>query len=190
MGRHPNRHHPISIHTPRGGATTVGGYLRPSTANFNPPAPCGAGPFAAFRTGRPHSLFQSTCPVWGRTVLQLRPDGERGYFNPPAPCGAGRPSGSVSLPTTRHFNPPAPCGAGRRRRQQRGRHLDFNPPAPCGAGLPKPSVFSSAESISIHLPRVGQDVCCTRLYFSLYISIHLPRVGQDFSTPASGLGAL
>ena len=43
MGRHPNRHHPISIHAPRGGATTAGGYLRPSTANFNPPAPCGAG---------------------------------------------------------------------------------------------------------------------------------------------------
>ena len=110
MGRHPNRHHPISIHAPRGGATTVGGYLRPSTADFNPPAPCGAGQ-TGYTLITLKSKFQSTCPVWGRTLTQ--------------------------------------------------------------------SSNQYARSISIHLPRVGQDEAARRRINERIISIHLPRVGQD-----------
>lgn len=61
MGRHPNRHHPISIHAPRGGATTAGGYLRPSTANFNPPAHVGQDQ-SAHHAGLRRSGFNPRAP--------------------------------------------------------------------------------------------------------------------------------
>ena len=61
MGRHPNWHHPISIHAPRGGATTAGGYLRPSTANFNPPAHVGQDQ-SAHHAGLRRSGFNPRAP--------------------------------------------------------------------------------------------------------------------------------
>ena len=72
MGRHPNRHHPISIHAPRGGATTAGGYLRPSTANFNPPAHVGQDQ-SAHHVGLRRRGFNPRAPR-GRDLGNGRPD--------------------------------------------------------------------------------------------------------------------
>ena len=55
----------ISIHPPRAGRDVLDQYDVDYKINFNPPAPCGAGP------GEP----QYEAIAWD--------------FNPPAPCGAG-----------------------------------------------------------------------------------------------------
>ncbi len=122
----------ISIHPPRAGRDHVKFSPPHFSCNFNPPAPCGAGP--------------------GRRASRRSPT----YFNPPAPCGAGLAK-DAGYSGSGDFNPPAPCGAGPLCRTPRfsqrnisihpphagrddfllGHHipcLDFNPPAPCGAG--------------------------------------------------------
>ena len=81
-------------------------------------------------------LFQSTRPVWGATLPDLRPEPFLGNFNPRAPCGARQTSrGSACLQL--HFNPRAPCGA--------RRHTGGD--------------VRGADAISIHAPRVGRDAC-------------------------------
>ena len=55
--------------------------------NFNPPAPCGAGPTQA-RGHRPHKLFQSTRPLRGGTALQAAP-GKRWEFQSTRPLRGG-----------------------------------------------------------------------------------------------------
>ena len=77
----------ISIHPPLAGRDLSEASIRPPTRDFNPPAPCGAGPC-------------SPCPR-----------ATDAYFNPPAPCGAGRATSTTTSSAT-DFNPPAPCGAG------------------------------------------------------------------------------
>ena len=77
----------ISIHLPRAGQDLLAIVVIRWKANFNPPAPCGAGPG---QSQRPSGLSD---------------------FNPPAPCGAGRQP-VPSIDHAVHFNPPAPCGAG------------------------------------------------------------------------------
>ena len=58
----------ISIHPPLAGRDEIQGMQLPGTEDFNPPAPCGAGP------------------------QNVSNDIELGDFNPPAPCGAGQRS--------------------------------------------------------------------------------------------------
>ena len=103
------------------------------TANFNPPAPCGAGQFGIATLVRPGDFnppapcgagppcmplyfcwiaFQSTRPVRGGTCHALFMDAKEPYFNPPAPCGAGHSAVPAFTYTSNDFNPPAPCGAG------------------------------------------------------------------------------
>ena len=130
MGRHPNRHHPISIHAPRGGATTAGGYLRPSTANFNPPA----------HVGQDQSAHHAG----------LRRRG----FNPRAP--RGRDTYSPFGPMFRQiFQPTCPVGhdAGWQGEVQVCLWIStYLPRVGQDRGL---YTHKSLNSISIHLPRVG-----------------------------------
>ena len=77
----------ISIHPPLAGRDLLMGSSAMSIANFNPPAPCGAGQM--------------------REILGTN----RYDFNPPAPCGAGLQFRHIGEPVL-YFNPPAPCGAG------------------------------------------------------------------------------
>ena len=147
-------------------------------------------------------VFQSTCPVWGRTKKRKKSQLPSLNFNPPAPCGAGRSLGlrvqaaeriSIHLPRV---------GQDRTSACRRRRRAYFNPPAPCGAGRCPLASKKERRKISIHLPRVEQDYYVVgsgrqplqfqstcpvwgRTRRQLYrpspraISIHLPRVGQD-----------
>ena len=107
----------ISIHPPLAGRDRHVFSDNRARDDFNPPAPCGAGPALAV-TSLVLGVFQSTRPVRGGTASGLRSfsafcisihpplagrDYKRGrngrkwwYFNPPAPCGAGR-ARSLSL---------------------------------------------------------------------------------------------
>ena len=157
MGRHPNRHHPISIHAPRGGATTVGGYLRPSTANFNPPAPCGAGQSARIAELETE-VFQSTCPVWGRTAssyalnlchqisIHLPRVGQDGTASP---SHAQAPRFQSTCPV---------WGRTRTRGPKRNRRKTFQSTCPVWGRTTAARRSTGRSQISIHLPRVGQDV--------------------------------
>ena len=122
--------------------------------NFNPPAPCGAGPLIP-RPVLDTVTFQSTRPLRGGTgrteahggsgAISIHPPlagrdsgaaaqfAFRIYFNPPAPCGAG-PQCARHADAALDFNPPAPCGAGRGEIFGRHYRIYFNPPAHCGAG--------------------------------------------------------
>ena len=104
-------------------------------ANFNPPAPCGAGRWSGttFSVGHTISIHP---PHAGRDVIvSILASLQSISIHPPH---AGRDVGTNwRRRTRRNFNPPAPCGAGQEQRiyQDGGHH--FNPPAPCGAGLPQ-----------------------------------------------------
>ena len=123
-------------------------------------------------------IFQSTCPVWGRTlryagdelmvvlisihlprVGQDQPSvqiaGHLAHFNPPAPCGAGQGGTTIATKTSNDFNPPAPCGAGQRLCIRHGLRYDFNPPAPCGAGQHK----FTKNSLVIYATQTNRSVC-------------------------------
>ena len=176
MGRHPNRHHPISIHAPRGGATTAGGYLRPSTANFNPPAHVGQDQ-SAHHAGLRRRGFNPRAPRGRDTYSSFGPM-FRQIFQPTCPVGRDDDSAGFRVKVVISIHTPRRA---RRRMARRSTSLsmDFNPPAPCGAG-PSSCANNRSCKISIHLPRVGQDGQQGRLCIvGNDISIHLPRVGQD-----------
>ena len=145
----------ISIHPPRAGRDVFFSINTGLSRNFNPPAPCGAGP-ASFAISCFMVRFQSTRPVRGGTDCLVKPALPIAIsIHPPR---AGRDSTSASAAhEAADFNPPAPCGAGqifqnclsRKYRFQSTRPvrggtcaafasvpslLNFNPPAPCGAG--------------------------------------------------------
>ena len=124
-------------------------------ANFNPPAPCGAGRWSGttFSVGHtisihpPHAgrdvivsilaSLQSISihpPHAGRDVGTNWRRRTRRNFNPPAPCGAGLPQ-VVALQPESAFQSTRPMRGGTRPAGEiRGHVDDFNPPAPCGAG--------------------------------------------------------
>ena len=77
-------------------------------------------------------------------------------FNPRPPCG-GRHIGGCAVVRGFHFNPRPPCG---------GRHID---------------VYKNVikDTISIHVPRVEDDVRIKKFICINFISIHVPRVEDD-----------
>ena len=155
----------ISIHPPRAGRDTTVALMRPVYLNFNPPAPCGAGP-SIYVDGRNAMIFQSTRPVRGGTW-----PGRHGHVFPHIsihPPRAGRDKRSITKRSASRISihPPRagrdgssfhtsrvtlisihPPRAGRDNQAARiwPSCNHFNPPAPCGAG---PQVVPSAHSIS------------------------------------------
>ena len=136
------------------GGTMQKGSTGSTWTNFNPPAPCGAGPVCCQcpwrcprisihppRAGRDYMMCDGRLiidisihpPRAGRDMICARSFLWRNHFNPPAPCGAG-PQRHLLASKSLDFNPPAPCGAGLRRLRYQWRVGHFNPPAPCGAG--------------------------------------------------------
>ena len=102
----------ISIHPPLAGRDPAALTFTGAATDFNPPAPCGAGPGASF--GSPwRGGFQSTRPLRGGTGGLLRESVARGISIHPPLAGRDR---ALCVPTFcgKHFNPPAPCGAGQR----------------------------------------------------------------------------
>ena len=169
----------ISIHPPRAGRDRRPALDRPAQADFNPPAPCGAGRMWAAashierrisihppRAGRDanvwsdsYTLFISIHPPRaGRDLCDCRQHDGGDNFNPPAPCGAGH-----GLFDRQHIP-----------------GLDFNPPAPCGAGLDMGYKPVRRALISIHPPRAGRDNTICGLTAPYIISIHPPRAGRDY----------
>ena len=115
------------------GGTSMWRLLRILIRNFNPPAPCGAGPSAP----RPRSKSPKN-------------------FNPPAPCGAGRRLGG-SVWMKKNFNPPAPCGAGPVVLCSHvwSRRISIHPPRAGRDWMQR--MLSKTLMISIHPPRAGRD---------------------------------
>ena len=146
--------------------------------SFNPRAPCGARPRAAFERWRTWT-FQSTRPVWGATMQYLK----------------------VSS-LLRGFNPRAPCGARQGAEHLRGHRHGVSIHAPRVGRDPGAMQDMRRSRVSIHAPRVGRDVTCqtatksTKEFQSTRpvwgatgdgacnsdgdsVSIHAPRVGRD-----------
>ena len=101
-------------------------------ADFNPPAPCGAG-------------LSTLCAIC-----------KNADFNPPAPCGAGPahrgwPNGSY------YFNPPAPCGAGLCDGEVAAASDEFQSTRPLRGGTADPLLGTNGNAISIHPPLAGRD---------------------------------
>ncbi len=80
-------------------------------------------------------LFQSTCPVRGRTLAHLDASGYEIPISIHLPRAGQDRAASFFMSGSSYFNPPAPCGAG---------HMEH-------VGL------YIGGGISIHLPRAGQD---------------------------------
>ena len=132
--RSPLRHRllPISIHPPRAGRDKLSAAALCSWVNFNPPAPCGAGPalpFAPF----PRRPFQSTRPVRGGTRMVPGITYTRKFQSTrPVRGGTGGLPGH-DQPCAISIHPPH---AGRDHRE---------------------TVSRSNRCISIHPPRAGRD---------------------------------
>ena len=146
----------ISIHAPRVGSDGRKRSVGFVVVNFNPRSPCGE------RQSRPSvvyicTIFQSTLPVWGATMLAHRQAARQINFNPRSPCGERRKR----------------CGL-----QSNVRLFQSTLPV-WGATIPM-SNLNTEERISIHAPRVGSDEIHSAGCAGVSaISIHAPRVGSD-----------
>ena len=123
--------------------------------DFNPPAPCGAGPGRMPAGMRIPSDFNPPAPCGAglRSLLHRYP--AQHYFNPPAPCGAGPAGGNVFSPSTFISIHPPRAGRDRRRQSTFFSSLHFNPPAPCGAGPLRRSQWRLAEKFQSTRPVRG-----------------------------------
>ena len=151
---------------------------RLKTSSFNPRAPCGAGrKWGGIPTGI--TQFQSTHPVGARHVLAIRPNVPTN-ISTHMPRRARRRMARRSTSLSMDFNPPAPCGAGQTPPKWVRGQDSFQSTCPVwGRTYAAPEREPIPFRISIHLPRVGQDVTRHNCAAGSAISIHLPRVGQD-----------
>ena len=168
----------ISIHPPLAGRDPDDVQGQPLFADFNPPAPCGAGPLIRY-WAQMEMQFQSTRPLRGGTILRgAAEDARKISIHPPL---AGRDYDvEASHAPRQYFNPPAPCGAGRSGRLLRRGRRDFNPPAPCGAGQVKIvhrstlAKFQSTRPLRggtaiLHKKTVQNIAYCTKSAFTLAV---------------------
>ena len=152
--------------------------------DFNPPAPCGAGPLP-WANGIAPARFQSTRPMRGGTAWLPVVSEHRGHFNPPAPCGAGLwpkdwGKGLAIFQSTR------PMRGGTRQviRNVQRIHISIHPPH---AGRDFPGRESANPiRISIHPPHAGRDSFRQLLSLRSKISIHPPHAGRDDGSGGRG----
>ena len=173
----------ISIHPPLAGRDTSLFVGFAFCSDFNPPAPCGAGPLIRY-WAQMEMQFQSTRPLRGGT-LTYAPSGERAAISIHPPLAGRDRRASTPSARKRNFNPPAPCGAGRAISGTGCSSRHFNPPAPCGAGLLAAAMLPSGITISIHPPLAGRDQRIRPLLLALAISIHPPLAGRDWTSRSS-----
>ena len=120
----------------------------PDVANFNPPAPCGAGPFApAALALEPEISIRP--PRAGRDPTRLTPLHVRSEFQSARPVRGGTTEEAVIRHADLVFQSARPVRGGTS--VKRGLVViwfNFNPPAPCGAGQQPCTKF--------HLRRIAQ----------------------------------
>ena len=103
------------------------------------------------------SVFQSTLPVWGATLIGLSSVGNF-LFQSTLPVWGATPLESVQ-PAGRPISIHAPrVGSDSSSMRSRKCELDFNPRSPCGERPGQGRIPRPVLSISIHAPRVGSDV--------------------------------
>ena len=145
--------------------------------------------------------FQSTLPVWGATLRNLKELKGRTNFNPRSPCGE-RPSWTTTPSWRRYFNPRSPCGERRflnevtvdsqefqstlpvwgatscpwRRCWPRP---NFNPRSPCGERRKLAVSVAATGIFQSTLPVWGATQAGRERGGHGHISIHAPRVGSD-----------
>ena len=167
----------ISIHPPLAGRDRHVFSDNRARDDFNPPAPCGAGPALAvtslvlgvFQSTRPLRggtlsprrrmsswLFQSTRPLRGGTIEHPPGNTCRGIsIHPPL---AGRDSLWLAfIFCVLYFNPPAPCGAGLQKGPKWPEMVVFQSTRPLRGGTGKEFITCSLTRISIHPPLAGRD---------------------------------
>ncbi len=170
--------------------------------DFNPPAPCGAGPPCPQASSR-QVRFQSTRPVRGGTwvfkVLGILVP----LFQSTRPVRGGTRQAGRAWVFPSPFQSTRPVRGGTRKNRLQGRRIAyFNPPAPCGAGLLRTFTPFDASQFQSTRPVRGGTVapgCVARLLvefqstrpvrggtqngrsgrFGAIISIHPPRAGRD-----------
>ena len=123
----------ISIHPPHAGRDAIQHQNSRNIGNFNPPSPCGEGPFGIDITGRTK------------------------YFNPPSPCGEG-PFPHPRPDFAGDFNPPSPCGEGHQTETKLKEKNIFQSTLPMRGGTKKSVRVNAYDKISIHPPHAGRDI--------------------------------
>ena len=168
----------ISIHAPRVGSDSNRNDFRPRERHFNPRSPCGER-LVMDSDAYAKEIFQSTLPVWGATVIELR----YRRFNTA-------------------FQSTLPVWGATSQKQWRSNGWEFQSTLPVWGATSRTVRKSSPLFISIHAPRVGSDsgsrilIIGASLFQSTLpvwgatddvlnavlhsvISIHAPRVGSD-----------
>ena len=169
----------ISIHTPLAGSDCRVRCFRAYGSDISIHTPLAGSDAIMTTPGFTDSIFQSTLPLRGATVVEFTDTTERGDFNPHSPCGE-RPFQSSNLPDRTpsisihtplagsdrgrlgcghipgHFNPHSPCGE---RPDCRAvfDHLrnHFNPHSPCGERRYLFSPFTGSMLFQSTLPLRG-----------------------------------
>ena len=103
----------------------------------NPRTPCGVRRARRQVPLSSASIFQSTHPVRGATVNDLR-----------------------STPASSYFNPRTPCGVRLYRRAERFGYESFQSTHPVRGATYSPENYNVSQIISIHAPRAGCDNFC------------------------------
>ena len=164
----------ISIHPPRAGRDYPDNHPEARDLDFNPPAPCGAGPVVkaskakvtdfnppapcgagrrTFESLSSRSWISIHPPRAGRDPQRFRPTAPTGKFQSTRPVRGGTPVAYRLEYPHYYFNPPAPCGAGRGNSDSRCKSSsDFNPPAPCGAGRCPPPLLRQSRNFNPPAP--------------------------------------
>ena len=128
---------------------------------------------------RVSSTFQSTSPVW-RTTEDCR-DYSKGfsYFNPRPPCGGRRACWDAETALCRFQSTSPVWRTTVIVHVSKTNIFNFNPRPPCGGRHFALKYPIKITTISIHVPRVEDDLTSVSPLKRRVISIHVPRVEDD-----------
>ncbi len=196
----------ISIHVPREGNDWTCRPIGARIENFNPRSPRGERP-SNYYIHNLQELFQSTFPARGTTCITAISIFYPKYFNPRSPRGERHLDGQLEFEGVK-FQSTFPARGTTPEEDKRilkskfqstfpargttdepppalQQHGYFNPRSPRGE---RPKVLfadSVSASISIHVPREGNDLVSAEPTPPQDISIHVPREGNDTRMPAT-----
>ena len=144
--------------------------------NFNPPAPCGAGPLIP-RPVLDTVTFQSTRPLWGGTGCLGKDVGRRKISIHPPLAGRDPKRSVIVIVFVISIHPP-------RAVIDDARNISIHPPL-AGRDPAADRVADRRALISIHPPLAGRDAFFFCVVEISRISIHPPLAGRDVS-PGGG----